>query len=77
MGYAKLSYGVGKVKKIYCDVSDRRPSLLCNTLVVTRQPQYFHGYAHHSGILTLHGNQQLEGQCFGSVKEETAIHRVI
>jgi hypothetical protein len=34
------------------------------TLVVNRYLQYFHGYGHHSGILALHGNQQLEGLCF-------------
>jgi hypothetical protein len=61
----------------YCDVFYRRPSLLCNTLIVTRYPQYFHGYAHHSGILALHGNQQLDASVSivaGNVKEGKTIH---
>jgi hypothetical protein len=37
--------------KQYCDVFDWSPSLLGNRSRI-------HGYAHHSGIVALHGNQQ-------------------
>jgi hypothetical protein len=44
----------------FCEVFGRIPSLLCNALVVARQPlvEYFHGYSRHPGTVVWHGKRQ-------------------
>jgi hypothetical protein len=46
-----------------CLIEGRRYYATLLSLLGNRKVGYFHGYAHHSVTVALHGNQQ-QGQCF-------------